>query len=407
MLLNLWQYLRGYVTIEVRGFSIERFMNMAAHRGLYIWDVSYHGAAVRMNVSIKAFRKLKDLAKKSNSRFRIVAKKGAPFTIHKFRKRKLFPIGIIFFVALLYYLSGFIWLVEIQGNERVENEQILEFLETNGVRIGVRKADIDRFLIERELITHFDDISFINIGIRGTRATVTVAETLPREVIVDKSRPCDIIAKRDGVISSIFVSTGTPMVREGDVVLAGDVLVSGTIVAGLDYEAIITGYTHAVARIRSRQYHEMNFYVNRERVLKNFTGNTRTAFCLHFLNKELNIFGASISYINYDRITSRTQLGFGEHYPLPIVILRHIYKEFEPYTTTLSLDEMKDKALLTVTNTILQEFDFDADVLEKIIEYEQIEDGLRVFATVITDEEIGEIRYIEVPETQELQTTEE
>ena len=407
MLLNLWQYIRGYVTIEVRGFSIERFMNMAAHRGLYIWNVSYHGASVRMNVSIKGFRRLKDLAQKTNSRFRIVDKKGAPFAIHRLRKRIIFPIGIVFFIALLYYLSGFIWLVEIQGNERVENEQILVFLDEHGLSVGVRKADIDRFAIERELIIHFDDISFINIGIRGTRAQVTVAETLPQEVTVDKSMPCDIIAKRDGVISSIFVSTGTPMVREGDVVLAGDVLVSGTIVAGADYEVVITGYTHAVASVRSRRYHEMNFYINQDRILKDFTGNTRTAFCIHLLNKELNIFGASISYVNYDRITSRVQLGFGEHYPLPVIILRHTYKEFEPYTVTLSLDEMKEKALLAVTNTILQEFDFDIDVLEKIIEYEQIENGLRIFATVITDEDIGEIRYIEVPQTQGLQTTEE
>jgi len=403
MLLKLWQYIRGYVTIEVRGFSIERFMNMAMHRGLYIWDVSYHGASVRMNVSIKGFRKLKDLAQKTNSRFTIVDKRGAPFTAYKFRKRKLFPIGIIFFIALLYYLSGFIWLVEIGGNERVEHEQILEFLDERGLSIGVRKADIDRFAIERALITHFDDISFINIGIRGTRAAVTVSETLPREELIDKSRPCDIIAKRDGVISSIFVSTGTPMVREGDVVLAGDVLVSGTIVAGLDYEAVITGYTHAIASVRSRHYHEINFYINHERILKNFTENTRTAFCIKILNKELNFFGASISYVNYDRITSRTQLGFGEHYPLPIIILRHTYKEFEPYTVTLSLDEMKEKALISVTNTILGEFDFDIDVLEKIIEYEQIENGLRVFATIVTDEEIGEVRYIEVQEIQSIE----
>ena len=407
MLLTLWQYVRGYVSIEVRGFSIERFMNMAAHRGLYIWDVSYHGACVRMNVSIRGFRKLKDLAQKTNSRFRIVEKKGVPFVIHKLKKRVLFPVGLIFFIAFLYYLSGFIWLVEIQGNERVEHEQIIEFLDDHGLSIGSRKADIERFSIERELIFHFDDIAFINIGIQGTRAQVTVAETLPHEVSVDKSMPCDIIAKRDGVISSIFVSTGTPMVREGDVVLEGDLLVSGTIVAGLDYEAVVTGYTHAVASIRSRRYHEMNFYINQDRVLKNFTGNTRTAFGVHILNKELNIFGASISYVNYDRITGRTQLGFGEHYPLPIIVLRHTYREFEPYTVTLSLDEMKEKALISVTNTILQEFDFDVDVLEKIVEYEQVESGLRVFATVITDEEIGEIRYIDVPEIGGLQTTEE
>jgi len=399
--------MRGYVVIEVKGFSVERFINMAAHKGLYIWDVSHSGASVRMSVSVKGFRKLKDCAVKTKCRFKIVEKKGAPFTVHRFRKRKLFPLGIIFFIALLYYLSGFIWLVEVQGNERIEDEHILEFLEERGLSIGERKSGIDRFLLERELSLSFDDISFINIEIRGTRAAITISETLPREENVDKSRPCDIIAKRDGIINSIFVSSGTPMVREGDVVLAGDVLVAGTIVAGLDYEAVITGYTHAVASIRSNMYHEMNFYISRDHSVKNFTGLTRTAFSVNILNKELNFFRSSNSHENYDKIISRTQLGFGEHYPLPIVIIRHTYKEFEPHTVTLSLEEMKELAVMAVINTIIQDFDFDADVLEKIIEYEQVDDGLRVFATVITDEEIGEIRYIDIPRVQETPIIEE
>ena len=400
MLLNFWQYIRGYVIIEVTGFSIERFMNMAAHRGLYIWNVSYQGASVRMSVSIKGFRQLKECAQKTKCRFRIVEKTGAPFAVYKFRKRKLFPIGIIFFIALLYYLSGFIWLVEVQGNERMENEQILAFLEEHGLSIGERKSSIDRFFLERELITTFDDIAFVNIGISGTRAVVSIAETLERKDSIDKSRACDIIAKRDGVITSIFVSQGTPMVREGDVVLAGDVLVSGTLMAGADYEIVVVGYTHSVASVRARQYREMNFYVPQDEIRKNFTGRSGSVFSVNILNKELNFLTRParyfILYANYDKITSRTQLAFGENYPLPVVIIRNTYKEYEIYTVPRSLEEMRLAAVMTVTNTIIEEFDFDIDVLEKIIEYEQVDGGLRVFATVITDEDIGEIRYLDV-----------
>ena len=395
MLLDLWQYIRGYVIIDVTGFSVERFVNLAAHRGLYIWNVSYAGTSVRMSVSIKGFRQLKECAQKTRCRFKIVEKRGLPFIAYRFRKRKLFPIGIIAFVALLYYLSGFIWLVEVQGNERIESAQILEFLDSQGLSAGERKSGIDTLFLEREISMGFDEIAFINIGIRGTKAIVSVAETLPREEIIDKSRACDIIAKRDGIITSIFVSRGTPMVREGDVVLAGDVLVSGTLKAGDEYNMVIIGHTHSMASVRARQYYEMNFYIQREDVRKRFTGRARPSFTVNILNKELNFLSYSHSYANYDRITSRTQLGFGENYPLPVVISRHTYKEFEPYSVFRSPDEMRELAVISVTNRILREFDFDADVIEKIIEYEQMEDGLRVFATVITNEEIGEIRYLD------------
>jgi len=398
--------MRGYVTIEVTGFSVERFVNLAVNKGLYIWDVNYKGASVRMSVSIKGFRQLKECARKTRCRFKIVEKHGAPFTMHKFRKRKLFPLGIIAFIGLLYYLSGFIWLVEVVGNERLESALILEFLGEQGLSAGNRQSRVDRHSIERVVSANFDDISFINIGFQGTKATVNIAETLPREEIIDKSRPCDIIAKRDGIITSVFVSRGTPVVREGDVVLAGDKLVSGVLLVGEGPEALVVGHTHSIAQVRARAYYEMNFEIERADERKSFTGRTRTAFSLNILNKELNFLRYSNLYANYDRITSKTQLGFGENYPLPILISRHTYKEFEPYTVERSLEEMRELAAITVTNRIIREFDFDTDVVEKIIEYEQTVDGIQVRATVITNESIGEISYLDIAEEMEEQETE-
>ncbi|MCL2566088.1 MAG: sporulation protein YqfD [Defluviitaleaceae bacterium] len=395
MILNIWQNIKGYVVIEVTGFSVERFVNLAVHKGLYIWDVSYEGASVRMKVTIKGFKALKDCARKTGCRYKIVEKHGAPFTMHKFRKRKLFPLGILAFVALLYYLSGFVWLVEVEGNERLESALILEFLGERGLAAGERRRSVDRQNLAREASAYFDDISFINIGIRGTKATVSIAETLPREEIIDKSRPCDIIARGDGIITSVFVSRGTPMVREGDVVLRGDVLVSGTLVVGEGDEAVIIGQTHSIAQVRARQYYEMNFNISRTETRKNFTGRTRRSFSLNILNKELNFLRYSNLYENYDRITDRRQLGFGANYPLPIIFLHHTYKEFETYEITRSLEEMRELTLMTITNRIIREFDFDADVIEKIVEYEQINYGLRVMATVITNENIGEVRYLD------------
>jgi len=407
MMLNLWQYMRGYVVIEVTGFSVERFVNLAVHKGLYIWDVSYSGVSVRMKLSIKGFKLLKDCAAKTRCRFKIVEKHGAPFTLYKFRKRKLFPLGILVFIGLLYYLSGFIWLVEVVGNERLESHLILNFLEEQGLSAGERRRSVDRLVIERELSANFEDISFINIGFRGTKATVSIAETLPRENIIDRGIPADLIAKRDGIITNVFVSRGTPVVREGDVVLTGDLLVSGTLVVGEGTEAVVVGYTHSIAQVRARGYYEMDFFIERSEVRKNFTGRTRAAFSLNILNKELSFLRYSNLYTNYDRITSSTRLGFSENYPLPIVINRHTYKEFEPYTIERSLEDMREFAAITVTNRIIREFDFDTDIYEKILEYEQTTTGIQVRATIITNENIGEVRYIDIAHESDTEESQE
>ena len=42
MFLALWYYLHGYVMITVSGFSVERFVNMATFRGIYLWNIWFN-----------------------------------------------------------------------------------------------------------------------------------------------------------------------------------------------------------------------------------------------------------------------------------------------------------------------------------------------------------------------------
>jgi len=79
MFLSVWNYLRGYVTIEVSGFSVERFMNLASHKGIYLWDIKKYKSKIQMKVSIKGFKLLKSCAKKTKCKIVIVEKKGCPF----------------------------------------------------------------------------------------------------------------------------------------------------------------------------------------------------------------------------------------------------------------------------------------------------------------------------------------
>ena len=395
MLLDIWNYLRGYVVIEVTGFSVERFVNLAVHRGIYVWDVKYNGASVSMKVSASGFRLLKECGKKTGCRFKIAEKKGYPFVAHRYRNRKLFGLGIVLFVFLLYYLSGFIWLVEISGNDRLESTELNNYLKAQGLYIGARKADIERHTLERNTALYFGDISFINIGIKGTKAAVTIAETLPKTEIIDKSLPCDIVAKKDGIITNIYVSAGDPAVREKDIVSKGDILVKGALVAGADTEPVVTRHVHSEAVVRARQYYEMNFSIDRMYRRKNYTNNIKTGYSLNFINKELNLINSYNLYNNYDKITEKKQIKFGEDYPLPIIVSKYTFKEYIPQEVERSLEEMKELAAIIVNNRIIREFDFSWDVVEKQIEYKETLEGVEIKAVVITNEDIGEIRYIE------------
>ena len=229
MLLRVHNFIKGYVIIKVNGFSVERFVNLATYNKIYLWDIKENQDGVVIKVSVSGFKLLKKYARKTGCKIKILNKCGVPFKIQKYKKRKIFSLGIIFFVISLYFFSCFIWLIKIEGNERINSEILLKFCANQDLKIGAFKPKINIKSLEKKIINNFTDISWLNIKINGTCAVIKLRETIPKQKIIDKNTPCDIIADKDGVILNITASAGTPKVKPKDVVKKGDTLVSGEI----------------------------------------------------------------------------------------------------------------------------------------------------------------------------------
>ncbi len=399
MILRLWNFLRGFVIIEVYGFSVARFVNLAAHKGIFIWDMANSDRGVTMKVSIKGFRMLKECAKKTKCHIKIVGKSGYPFIANRYRKRKILMGGVIFFIGLLYFLSSFVWLIEVSGNERLSTAEILEFCESKGLKLGSFKYGVDVKKIKRELINSYADISWVNVHIKGTRALITLAEILPKQEIINNTDPCNVVAKKDGIITSIATTSGVPMVRQNDVVKQGDILVSGEMFYKNEYDEILkVDYVHANAEVRAKMYYNINFKVPYNYSEKIFTGKTKKHFSISLLNHNFNLIKTRISYVNYDRIISHKQFKLGESYPLPIILTTTEYKEFIEEPKVRSTEQAKQLADKMVTGRIIRELDFEADVIDKVMSIQELEaDGqayLEVKTLVITIERIDEKKEI-------------
>jgi len=391
MLLSLWQFTKGYVKLKVTGFSVERFLNMAAYRGVYLWDVKRTPEGVFVNVSIQGFKRLKGCAHKTKCRTKIVEKNGLPFIAFRYRKRKFLMGGIAFFALMLFVLSTFIWRIEIVGTESVPHATILTFLEEQGLHTGAFKHTLDARGITRELLNHFDEISWADIHTRGTRTTVMIAEAIPRQPIIDRYTPAHVIATQDGLITGIATSSGAPLVRQNDVVRAGEMLVSGILELGVDMGMPSTVYVHAYAEVWARRYHPIEFTVPFVYSQKVYTGRTTTRRSIQLLfagDVRVNIPRGGISFESYDRITTRHQPGVGGNYPLPFILIADRYSEFTWTERTRTIEEAAELADRMLTNRILREFDFGIDIIDRQVELFEAPEGLLVVALITTHERI-------------------
>ncbi len=399
MSLKLWNYSRGYVIIEVVGFSKERFLNLAVNKDIYVWDIEQKNNALQMKVSVKGYKELKSLWRKATVKVKIIDKVGVPFYVHKYRRRKVLTIGMLVFVLTLYTMSSFIWKINIVGNERVSIEEITAYLKSNNVEVGSLKHKISPPNIENKLMQNFQDFSWVSLRKKGTTLEILISENIEKKEIINKNSPVDIIAKKDGIIDSIATSAGDAVINIGDVVKKGDVLVKSEIYLREDENGKHYTYVHADADIVAKTYVPISFTVPKKVTVRKYTGKNEVDYSVTMFNKNFKLTYFKKKYDKSLNYTEMKQVKFGKDYPLPIVFIKHIELETNESEKTLTYNEMLELANKTITSKIISELDFDVDVIDKKVEYLEIEDGLEVRGHLVVLENIDEKREVKIPTT--------
>lgn len=391
MILFLRNFAKGYVRLAVTGFSVERFLNMAAFRGVYLWDVARAENGIELNVSIRGFKKLRGVAKKTGCRTKIAAKNGLPFLLHRYRKRKILLGGVLFFMLGLWALSSFIWQIEIDGNEKVSHDTLMEFLEAEGLRTGAPKFRVNDLAIQTAILNNFAEISWADVYTRGTRTQILIVEAIPPQEIFDRRTPAHVIAETEGLITGIVTAAGAPLVRQNDVVRAGDMLVSGILELDPEMPGTPNVYVQAAAEVWARRFHTLTFSVPltyEEKIFTGRTANRRTFQLLFAHNPRINLPGGGNSFESYDRITTHRQIGAGGNYPLPFIITTERYYEFTWSSRTRSHEEAAELAERILINRIIREFDFAIDIIGREVVLTETPDALQVNALITTHERI-------------------
>lgn len=248
MIRSLLRYLKGYVRIRVEGYSPERFLNMCSYHQIYIWGLAPSRKGYEMYLSVRDFRKIRPLAKKTHTKVVLTGRAGFPFFLFRYRKRKLFFIGLFLCAVLLKAYSMFIWDIHFEGNEKWPDETLAEYLKEEGVSPFMLKSRVDCPGIVKSIRREYNDIVWVSASIDGSRLKIQVKENEDTYSQDDAGspedeKPVDLVAASDGTITSIVTRSGIPQVHVGDQVKKGDILVLGRVDV-VDDSGEVVGYQY-------------------------------------------------------------------------------------------------------------------------------------------------------------------
>jgi similar to stage IV sporulation protein len=375
--------------IRVEGLSLERFLNLASELGVKVFDVKRVSYTVLYaGVSARGYAKL---IKSVPERYNLTAgrKQGAPFGLMWLLKRKALLVGLALVVLALIAASQFVWDIEVRGISAYEGSKIKAELEAYGIWPGVYKGDLDLKDIAVKMIVGHDEFAWMDINFKGVTVVVKVVPAdMPPEVY-DENTPCDIVAKKDAFIESVTQLAGRAVVRPGDIVRAGDKLISGLVWDEGKPRMLFAAKGRVIGSVWYTGDHSAPIY--RETRVK--TGNTETERVVYIGRDSASIDGPC-TFDEFDtEVVNERYLG-GRLF-LPVSVAELLHSEVYITQTPAPLDTLMVYLEERAYYEAMRKAPEDARVVGHKAVFNTENDQITVKVYLQTQEDIGRVVYLE------------
>ena len=368
----------GYVRVEVEGYYIERFINICQSKKILIWNLKREkGVKLYINIGISDFKKLKHIARKTNCKIKVKKKKGVPFILHRYKKRKIFAIFLILISFAIYTSSKYVWNIEIQVENNVAIENIKEDLYNLGLKKGVAKSKVETDKIINEIRLKRNDISWIGIDLKGTNVIVKIVKVDEKPELIDNSDYCNIVASKSGIIEKIIAQNGTALVAVGNEVHEGDVLIAGY----MEGKYTDKRYVHSLGEVQAKILYSQSekIYLNQENLKE--TGAEEKKFQIKFNNFQINFYKTLSKFKIYDTIYAEQNLKIFSNFYLPISVVEITNKEQIKEEKTYSKEEAVELGKNRLSAAIEEKIANKENILGVTVDTNEQEDYVEVCVT--------------------------
>ena len=258
----------------------------------------------------------------------------------KLKSRYGLIFGLLLIAILFFVVSGKVWDVRIESEDEAFVKSVREELENLGLYAGADWSDVDKSRMEAEMLAESFDVSWININRRGFVAYISVIKKEHHALPNNPTGYANVIADRDCIIEDIIVKRGVPVVKVGESVKKGDLLISGIIPTELG-----GGFCYAEGEVRGRYSDEICVDIQSAEKIKVFSEEYTQAVTIGIFDFSLNIFKR---YGNLptlcDIIEEKSDFSFADGKMLPFSVVKTKIREFSFENQSLTESEMIKRA---------------------------------------------------------------
>ena len=244
----------------------------------------------------------------------------------------------------MFFLSGYIWNIHVEGNIHNSTQSILDYLKEIDIHHGIPKKDLDCAVIAEKLRGEFSDITWVSAKITGSRLLLEIKENdkIYTEKIPEKGA-YDLISDKTGKIVSMVTRKGTPVKKVGELCKKGEILVSGRLdILNDSKEVAKYEYTDADADIYVQyplEYYQQFSMIYQKPI---YTGRQRKGYVLQAGDYYFDLKRKS-QWETFDTTTNLKQLRLTENFKLPVFYGTSTDYEYKTQEFVYTEKEAKEK----------------------------------------------------------------
>ena len=367
---NFKKYKKGIMTMEIQSLIPEKFINLLWKNGVVAKNIKkINITTVVLEVRLSDYGEISKAAKRTNTSVKIIGRSGMSFFLMKLKGRSTLLLGAALFVGILYYLSTFVWNIEINTENYISPYELRSQIKAFGIRPGLRKKNIDVYELENKITRSNDEIMWIKARIDGVKLKIDIIERQSPPIIVSNQTPCNLVATKDGIVARVFTTEGTAIVAAGDAVQKGDILVKGE--QGKE-ESVYP--VHAEGEVIVKTFYEERKEVLINNISKVETGNSISNLYIKIANKKIYLKNSIIPYSNYDKIENNNKF-----------IKKEIYNETKEKNVPGNVVKTEED----MYSSLLKNLDKSIKVIDKIQEVKKEKDKYIIRVVVVAEENVA------------------
>ena len=349
---------KGKIKVEILVKDIEKILNILWLQNIAVSKViKVNITTLRLEVDYINYGRLCEVVRSVGGKVRVLEGKGLIFLLGKMKKRYSIVIAVVVFFAIIYFLSTYIWSIDITVGKNVTPFEIREQLKEIGVSPGVRKSSLDEKEIERKLESLNSEILWLRVRVEGSTLKVVITEKV-NPPVKDEDKYGNLVADMDGQIKRVYTYSGRAVVKNDDIVKKGAVVIEG-----------IDGNEGGEYVVRPRGMVIANTFYEKEMNIKisgveyKRSGNKDLDIYIELFGKKIYLKKSTKDFEKYDKIEKSGKI-FNEV----------IYYERVASTIEITESEGVKSVLDTLEKSLSKDLKRDSKIIDKIVTKERIDD---------------------------------